>query len=90
MYKLLPLVDSEVGFSIANSLGDEYDPKTWRAQYQHIKKVNPTVAEFIAKWSKLAGKKGKLHAAICGILVYRLLESQAEVNQMYEDIKLGD
>ena len=88
MENLLPFVSSEVGFSIANSLGDEYDAKTWRMEYKKIKKSNPTVAEFIIKWAK-ACKKHRLHTAICGILVYRLLESQAEVDRIDEEYKLG-
>ena len=86
MDNLLPFVTNDVGFSIAASLGDEYDPKVWRQEYLRIKKINPGVAEFISRWSKLS--KCKLHTAIMGILVYRLLESQAECDRMEKELKL--
>lgn len=86
MKDLLPFVYNEVGFSIAASIGDEFDPETWRKEYRHIKKVNPGVAEFIANWSRHS--KDKLHCAIMGVCVYRLLESQAEANRMNEEFKL--
>ena len=85
MKDLLPFVLNEVGFSIAADLGNEYDPETWKREYRHIKKTNPAVAEFIRNWSRLS--KCKIHTAIMGILVYRLLESQAEADRM-RDYKL--
>jgi hypothetical protein len=85
MKDLLPFVSNEVGFSVAESLEDEYNTKTWKKEYLHIKKVNPAVAEFISKWSSLSADR--LHSAIMGILVYKLLENQAECDKMEKEFK---
>lgn len=86
MKDLLPFVTNEVGFSIAASLGNESDPETWKREFRRIKKLNPGVAQFIAGWSRHS--KDKLHTAILGMIVYRLLESQAEADRMYEEYKV--
>ena len=86
--KYLPFVLNEVGASIAMSMGDN-DIENIKKELKHIKKVNPAVAEFINKWSKEAlDKDARLHSAFCGILVYKLLESQAEADYMNQEFKL--
>lgn len=85
MKYLLPQVNHEVGFSVAHSIGNQYDRDFVKKELNIIKKENPAVAEFIKKWSL-----GKLHTAFCGILVYKLLRSQAEVDRMTEDFNGND
>lgn len=89
MKQLLPVVNSDVGHAIAGSLGDEFNKETWRAEFKRIQKLNPAIAEFIGKWSRLAKAGNKLHTVICGIVLYKLLESQAEVDMMEEEFNLG-
>lgn len=86
MKDLLPFVTNEVGFSIAADLGDVNCVETWKKELRHIRKVNPGVHEAIVTWSRHS--KDKLHTAIMGVLVYRLLESQAEADRMYKEYKI--
>lgn len=89
--RLLPLVDADVGCSVAASLGDGCDKDdldAWKAELKSIKRQNPVVAEFISGWVKLAkGFDSKLHTLICGVCVYKLLASQAEADKMNEELK---
>lgn len=86
--KFLPLVSPDVGYSVANSLGDGCDLDnldSWKKELRKIKVRNPVIAEWIKEWSRLAKhNKQRLHALICGVCVYKLLESQAEADQMNE------
>jgi hypothetical protein len=87
MKPLLPVVNSEIGFSLAKSVGEQCDKAFIKKEIKKIKKENPTIAEFVEKWASL----GKYtHAAFCGILVYKLLRSQAEADRMAEDFNLED
>lgn len=88
MKPLLPIVDSEVGFSLAKHVGEKGDADFIKTELQKMDKENPTVANFIRKWSLLGGCQ--THTKFCGILVYKLLRSQAEANRMEEDLNLGD
>lgn len=84
--KLLPFVKTDTGFSIARELVGEFDDSYVKEQLKMIKKNNPTIADFITKFSsKCDDKTG---SAICGIVVYRLIESQIEANKMKKEIKL--
>lgn len=78
----LPFVTNEVGFNVAHGLKN--DDKTNIVEgLEKIKKTNPAIAEFITKWSKQARDlDAKYHSALCGILVYKLLESQAEAEKL--------
>ncbi len=83
MENLLPFVTNEVGHSVAQSLDQGDDKKNCEVQLKRIKKTNPAVAEFIRRWSKTC--KDKIGAMMCGILVYKLLESQAEADRMNKE-----
>ena len=90
---LLPKVSCDVGHSIAHYLNRydsaESDKDVIKKELKLIAKENPAVAEFIKRWSVKSGKmKGLVHSALCGILVYRLLRSQAEANRMAAEFKL--
>ena len=86
MKDLLPFVTNEVGYSICASLKDD-SLQTWLNELKRIKKVNPGIEQFIRLWSKMS--KDKLHSLICGVCVYKLLESQAEADRMADEYKLG-
>jgi len=85
----LPLVKEEIGYSVAESMGNEDERVYIKKELKKIKKDNPVVADFIIRWSKMAKTKhSKIHSAYCGILLYGLLESQAEVDYMEKEINL--
>jgi hypothetical protein len=88
MKPLLPIVDAEVGFSLAKNVGERGDVEFLQSELVRINKENPTVADFIKKWGKLSDCP--THTKFCGILVYKLLRSQAEADRMTEDLNLGD
>ena len=81
----LPVVKPEIGYSIDRELQNVVDDAEYvRDQLKRLDKENPTVAQFIRRLSKLS--KDKIHVAYCGLIVYRMLESQSEVNWMNEDL----
>ncbi len=82
MKPLLPVVNSDVGFSIARHIGEANDRTFVKNELAAIAAENPAIANFIASWSMLGEEK--LMSAFCGILVYKLLRSQAEVDRMEE------
>lgn len=86
MKPLLPIVDAEVGFSLAKTVGEKGDSEFVKLELRGINRENPTVANFIKKWAKLS--ECPTHTKFCGILVYKLLRSQAEADRMSEDILL--
>lgn len=88
MKPLLPIVDVDVGFSLAKSVGERGDSEFINSELLRINKENPAVADFIKKWAKLG--TCPIHTKFCGIIVYKLLRSQAEANRMHEDLNLGD
>lgn len=86
MKSLLPMVDSEVGFSLAKTVGEKGDAEFIKTELKRLDKENPTVADFIRKWSLLGDCQ--THTKFCGILVYKLLRSQAEADRMTEDLNI--
>jgi hypothetical protein len=90
MENYLPIVDPEVGHSVSEMWGDdETDEEVYARELEMLKIVNPTIAEFIELWCKRAATDEQMHhSAFCGILVYKLLASQAEVDQMEKEIRL--
>lgn len=87
MKRLLPLVSNETHQSVGHSLVESYgsDKKFMLVFTKHLKKVNPTVLQFIADWSEKIEGEEFSRLAIGMMLVYRLLESQAEAEQMDKD-----
>jgi len=82
MNLFLPVVKPEIGASLQQEMPDS-DLKYIKGQLKRLDTENPTVAHFIRNFAKTT--KDKVGAAYCGLVVYRLLESQAEANRMYQD-----
>ena len=80
----LPIVKEEIGFAIQeefrNSMGGDYICETLK----RMEKENPCIANFISAYS-LQFKESILPTMSCAVLVYRLLESQAEADAMEKD-----
>lgn len=77
---MLPIVKEEVGFAIQAELLQGTNNEYVIEQIKRIQRENPCIINFISSFSV----KGKdpIASAYCGILVYRLLESQAEADEM--------
>lgn len=82
----LPVVKPEITASIEREVSDISDYTFIKNNLKRIKANNPTVAEFIKRFSKET--EDPVASAFCGILVYRLLESQAECNQMENELMI--
>lgn len=86
MDELLPVVKAEVGFSVTEEINvGETDADYILPAIRRLQIVNPCVANFLAAFA--AGTDDKEAVLICGLVVYRLLESQAEADRMAEDFK---
>jgi hypothetical protein len=81
---VLPVVKPEIGYSLEKELRNAEDVEYVCKQLKRLGEENPSVAIFISKFSKIS--KDKMNVAFCGLLVYRMLESQAEANWMNESI----
>lgn len=80
----LPVVKPEIGGSLEREMIEKSnDLKYIKEQLRRLDVDNPTVAYFIRNFAKTT--KDKVGAAYCGLIVYRLLESQAEANIMYQE-----
>lgn len=87
MNQYLPVVKPEIGCSLEREMMDviqESDDINFvKDKLRRLDIINPTIARFIRDFAKTT--EDKIGAAYCGIIVYRLLESQAEANQMQQD-----
>ena len=78
----LPVVKSDVCFSLERNLVNISDKKYLTEQIQKIEKENPIIAEFIKRFSNKT--KDKVNAMFGCIMTYNLLESQVEANNLRE------
>jgi len=84
MNLFLPVVKPEIGGSLQQEMVEKAnDLKYVKQQLRRLDTENPTVAYFIRNFAKTT--KDKVGAAYCGLIVYRLLESQAEANRMHQE-----
>lgn len=83
----LPVVKPEIGYSLEKELQQVTDDANYiRSQLERLDKENPTVAQFIKRFAKL--HNDKMNVAFCGLIVYRMLESQSEVNWMNQELRV--
>lgn len=78
----LPVVNSQVCFSLEQSLSKKTDKQYLKEQIEKIEKNNPVIAEFIKRYSKTTLEPINVMFGI--VMVYNLLESQAEANLLNE------
>jgi hypothetical protein len=83
----LPVVTKETGLSVCRELEREEDNDFIVRLLERLEAENPCVAEFV---SRLAIQhEDPVAISTAALLVYRLLESQAESNALGEQIKLS-
>ena len=87
MDNLLPRVNGEIGKAIVRDIIDKFDKQLIEQELKRMDKTNPAVAGFIKHFAKTTDDP--VAVSYCGVLVYRLLENQAEADRMKEEIKLG-
>jgi hypothetical protein len=83
----LPIVNPGIAASIQSELSDKFDKTYIREQVARLEKENPVIAHWIKRYSSTT--KDKLGSAYCAIILYRLLESQLECDEMSKTINLG-
>ena len=86
MLDILPVVSKEVAIPIGKSIITENDNEYCKEQLSLLKVKNPVIAHWIENFSNKC--EDKIGATMCGLIVYRLLESQAEANRMKSEILL--
>ncbi len=91
----LPVVSEEVAETIKGELLCEPGKEYALRNLEELKKENPQVASFIEQFSVTVGnieaiqniKAIKTVVIYCGLLVYKMLKSQAEVDQLKKSLK---
>lgn len=87
MSKYLPLVNSGTPASVERQIFDKFDEPYMKEQLRLLDDENPVIAQWLRSYSKTT--KDRLGAMYCGLVVYKLLESQAEADWMENEISLG-
>ena len=87
MKNYLPVVNPDVGCSLARNLLNRDDDDYVEDELEKIEKENPAVAVWINKFSSQTGDP--IGSKFCAVLVYNMLRSQAEADDMKETLKLG-
>jgi phosphohistidine phosphatase SixA len=84
--KRLPVVTKETGFAVCRELEREEDNDFIVRLLERLEEQNPCVAEFV---SRLAVQhEDPVGISTAALLVYRLLEMQAESNALTDQMKL--
>ena len=82
----LPVVTKETGFAVCRELEREEDNDFIIQLLEKLEEENPCVAEFV---SRLAIQhEDPVGISTAALLVYRLLESQVEADELKEQLQL--
>lgn len=82
---LLPLVSEDVCYAVQAELHHSKENEFVIELLRRLEKDNPLVANFIAQFSLTT--EDPVGATYAGLLVYRLLESQADANNLNKSAK---
>jgi len=91
----LPVVSEEVAETIEGELLLEFGKEYALRKLEELEKENPQIASFIRRFSVKVGDIGiiqeteaaRITIIYCGLLVYKMLESQAEVDQLKKNLR---
>jgi hypothetical protein len=82
---LLPVVKSEICCALRQEIESEL---YWRDQFLRLQNENPCIAQVISRFATgLEDQETAESVTMGAILVYRMLESQAEANRMEDEFK---
>lgn len=82
----LPRVSPNIGFSLEQEIRNRDDEIYLEEQLSRLDEENPAISTWIRKYAELTDDSNGVK--LCGVIVYRLLESQSEADQMLKDIPL--
>jgi hypothetical protein len=95
---LLPRVKKGTMSNIHHRINKLTDRSFYESEIKIIKKENPLIAKFINGWwckeeeaatrEKEEGDDDVSYGVFCGLMVYRMLASQAEADKMNEELGL--
>lgn len=80
----LPRVTRETGYAVCRELEKEPDNSYVISLLERIEEENPCVAEFVSRMA--IQHEDPVGISTAALLVYRLLESQAEANELKQQI----
>jgi len=84
----IPVVSKDTANSVIHELTKGMSTDYLANLLKHVRNENPQVAEFLAAFAMK--HEDPLAISTVGLLVYRLLESQAEANHLSELMSVGD
>ncbi|MEI8270033.1 MAG: hypothetical protein EKK64_04375 [Neisseriaceae bacterium] len=82
----IPLVSPEIGGSLQVELESKKEKDYIKDKFKKLDEINPIVSFLIKNMAK--SSKDKKMVAMCGILVYGMIQSQCEANMMKDTISL--
>ena len=89
MYNIfLPVVKPAISGPLDHEISNKHDEEYLEEQLSRIDEQNPMISEWIRNFSE--STEDSMGAAFCALIVYRMLESQAEANQMTFEDKLAE
>ncbi len=83
-HSLLPRVTTETGYAVCRELEREDNNAYVIAMLERLENENPCVAEFVSRLS--IQHEDPVGISTAALLVYRLLESQAEADQLRQQV----
>ena len=81
---MLPVVHENIGYSLQREIPED-DHVYLLEQMDRIYETNPCIARFIDNYA--IETDDPVGAALCGVMIYRLLESQAEAEELNDLLK---
>jgi hypothetical protein len=84
--KYLPIVNAEIGLPIAHALRGQDDDNYVHEELAKINKENPVIVEFLQQFAETT--EDEMGSLFAGILIYKMLRSQAEADRMKQEIAL--
>lgn len=84
MKLFFPVVKPEISGPLEHEMEKQTDIQYVKEQLKRLDIENPIIAKFIREFSKTT--KDRLGVIFGSLLVYRMLESQAEANQMFQEL----
>lgn len=83
----LPRVKSAIGSSLQQELIGKDDIKYLKSEFKKLESENPVIFEFINGFINKFPQRS-MEVAYCGLIVYKLLRSQAESDWLEKEINL--
>ena len=81
----LPVVKVEIGASLRRDMRGKSDQVYATTVLERLMRENPCIADFVAEYAMAPGTLDPVGVIVAAVLVYRLLESQQEADDLAKD-----